>query len=169
MLSCFSRVRLCNSKDSSLPGSSVHGLLQAKILESIAVPFSRGFSQPRDWTQVPRIACRFFTSWVTRETPFSQSESCSVMSNSWYSMDYSPWNSLGKNTGVNSRSLLHGILPTQGSNQASHIAGRFFTSWTTRMPKSPYFEPSLKVEFNLKQKPIQQWLDAHCYVMRALK
>ena len=38
--------------DCSLPGSAVHGILQARILECIAIPFSRGFSQPRDWTWV---------------------------------------------------------------------------------------------------------------------
>ena len=46
----------------------VHGILQARRLEWVAFPFSRGSSQPRDWTQVSRIAGRFFTSWATRET-----------------------------------------------------------------------------------------------------
>ena len=46
---------------------TVHGILQARILEWVAFPFSRGSSQPRDWTQVSRIAGRFFTSWATRE------------------------------------------------------------------------------------------------------
>ena len=41
---------------------TVHGILQAKILEWVAFPFSRGSSQPRDWTQVSRIAGGFFTS-----------------------------------------------------------------------------------------------------------
>ena len=45
----------------------VHGILQARILEWVAVPFSRGSSQPRDWTQVSYIAGRFFTNWATRE------------------------------------------------------------------------------------------------------
>ena len=45
----------------------VHGILQAKILEWEAFPFSRGSSQPRDRTQVSRIAGRFFTSWATGE------------------------------------------------------------------------------------------------------
>ena len=46
---------------------TVHGILQAKILEWVAFPFSRESSQPRDWTQVSRIAGRFFTGWATRE------------------------------------------------------------------------------------------------------
>ena len=45
-----------------------HGILQARILEWVALPFSRGSSQPRDRTQVSCIAGRFFTSWTTRET-----------------------------------------------------------------------------------------------------
>ena len=46
---------------------TVHGILQARILEWVAIPFSRGSSQPRDWTQVTCIAGGFFTSWATRE------------------------------------------------------------------------------------------------------
>ena len=45
----------------------VHGILQARILERIAVPFSRASFQPRGWTQVSHITGGFFTSWVTRE------------------------------------------------------------------------------------------------------
>ena len=45
---------------------TVHGILQARILEWVAFPFSRGSSQPRDWTQVSHIAGGFFTSWATR-------------------------------------------------------------------------------------------------------
>ena len=52
---------LCHPTDCSPPGSSVHGILQAKILEWVAVPFSRGSSQPRDRTQVFHIAGQFFT------------------------------------------------------------------------------------------------------------
>ena len=46
---------------------TVHGLLQARILEWVAFPFSRGSSQPREWTQVSCIAGKFFTSWAARE------------------------------------------------------------------------------------------------------
>ena len=52
--------------DCSPAGLSM-GILQARILEWVAMPSSRGSSQPRDQTQVSRIASRFFTSWVTRE------------------------------------------------------------------------------------------------------
>ena len=53
----------------SLPGFSVHGILQARILEQVAIPFSRGSSQYRDWTWVSSNAGRFFTLWATREAP----------------------------------------------------------------------------------------------------
>ena len=53
---------LCNPIDCSLPGSSVYGILQARILEWVAVPSSTGSSQPRDQTWVSFIAGKFFTS-----------------------------------------------------------------------------------------------------------
>ena len=46
---------------------TVHGILQARILEWVAIPFSGGSSQPRNQTQVSHIADGFFTSWATRE------------------------------------------------------------------------------------------------------
>ena len=59
---------LCDPMDSSPPGSSVHGILQARILEWFSMTASRGSSQPRDWTWVSCIAGRFFTIWATWET-----------------------------------------------------------------------------------------------------
>ena len=58
---------LCNPMDWSSPGSSVHGILQARILEWVAIAFSRRSSWPSDQTQVSHIADRFFTIWATRE------------------------------------------------------------------------------------------------------
>ena len=51
----------------SLPGSSVHGIFQARILEWIAISFSRESSLPRNWPRVSCIAGRFFTDWAMRE------------------------------------------------------------------------------------------------------
>ena len=53
--------------DCNPPGSSVHGILQARILQWVAMPSSRGSFQPRNRTQVSRIAGGFFTIWATRE------------------------------------------------------------------------------------------------------
>ena len=58
---------LCDPIYLSLAGSSVHGILQARILEWVAIPFSRGSSWHRDLTQVSLILCRFFTIWATKE------------------------------------------------------------------------------------------------------
>ena len=57
---------LCNPIDCSLPGSSVHEILQARILEWVAISFSRGSSWPRDQTLISLFVGRFFTSWATR-------------------------------------------------------------------------------------------------------
>ena len=59
---------LCDPRDCSTPGSSAHGILQARILEWVAISFSRGSSQPRDQTQVFCIAGRFFTNWATQKS-----------------------------------------------------------------------------------------------------
>ena len=58
---------LCHPMDCSPPASSVHGIFQARILEWIAISFSRRSSQPRNRTQVSCIAGRFFTYWAIRE------------------------------------------------------------------------------------------------------
>ena len=58
---------LCDPVDCNPSGSLSTGILQARILEWVAIPFSRGSSQPRDQTQVSCIADRFFTLWAIRE------------------------------------------------------------------------------------------------------
>ena len=88
LLSRFSRVRLCDSIDSSPPGSPVSGILQARTLEWVAISFSNAGK----WSR-------------------------SVMSNSLRPQElYSPWNSPGQNTEVGSLSLIQGIFPTQRLN-----------------------------------------------------
>ena len=61
---------LCDPMDYSLPGSSVHGIFQARVLEWVAISCSRGSSWPRDWIYVSCIAGRFFTLWAIREALF---------------------------------------------------------------------------------------------------
>ena len=74
VLSCFSRVRLtlCDPMDCSPQDSSVHGILQARILEWFAISYLRGSSRPRDWAaslMSPALAGRFFTTSATWEAP----------------------------------------------------------------------------------------------------
>ena len=58
---------VCDPTDCSLPGSSIHGIFQARVLEWVAISFSRGSSWPRDRTWVSHTAGRLFTIWATRE------------------------------------------------------------------------------------------------------
>ena len=58
---------LWDAMDCSLPGSCVHGTFQARVLEWVALSFSRGSSWPRDQTLVSCIAGRHFTVWATRK------------------------------------------------------------------------------------------------------
>ena len=81
MLYCLShqgspKIRISESHSVMSDSLKTHGLyspwiLQARILEWVSFPFSRGSSQPRDWTQVSRIAGRRFTIWATREAQYS--------------------------------------------------------------------------------------------------
>ena len=64
---------LCDPMDCSLPGSSVHGIFQAIVLEWVAISFFKGSSRPRDRTQVSHIVDRCFTIWATEDT-------CTLMS-----------------------------------------------------------------------------------------
>ena len=65
-------LNLCDTMDCSLAGSSIHGIFQARILEWVAIFFSRRSSRPRDWTWVSLIVGRCFTLWATREdSPWS--------------------------------------------------------------------------------------------------
>ena len=65
----WSCLNLCDPMDGSPPGSSVHGILQAIILEQVAIPSSKGSSWPRNQTGVSCIAGRFFTSWAIKKAP----------------------------------------------------------------------------------------------------
>ena len=58
---------LCDPMDCSLPGSSIHGIFQTRVLEWVAISFSRESSQPRDRTRVSRTAGRRFIVWATRD------------------------------------------------------------------------------------------------------
>ena len=61
---------LCDPVDCSPPGSSVHGILQARVLEWVTISFSRGSSWPRYRTQVSHIGGRCFNLWATREAQY---------------------------------------------------------------------------------------------------
>ena len=67
VLAAQSCLTFCNPMDCIPPGAFVHGILQARILEWVAVPLSKGSSRPRYGTHVYCTVGRFFTVWATRE------------------------------------------------------------------------------------------------------
>ena len=91
---------------------TVHGILQARVLEWVAFPFSRGSSQPMDWTQIC-IAGRFFTSWAKREA-----------------QEY--WS-----IGVGGLSLLHQIFLTHESNWGLLHCGQILYQLNYAMREAP--------------------------------
>ena len=86
----LSHVRLFDTPDYTLPGSSVHGVFQARILEWVAIYSSRGSSPPRDWARVSCISCigRWIlyhcTNWVVADKPY-----CSLKSQKTVQFIYS--------------------------------------------------------------------------------
>ena len=122
----------CDPMDWSPPGFSLPGILQARILEWVAISFSRGFSQPRDRIQVSCIVGIFFTT-EPQESPNVSSEvkvtpSCPTLCDPVDFPCDSPWNSPDQNIGVGSLSLLQGIFTTQGLNPGLlHCKGLFIS------------------------------------------
>ena len=86
---------LSNPMDCSPPDHSVHGILQARILEWVVIPFSSGSSQPRHQTWVSCIAGGFFTVWVTGEPPGKPLMKCQGL------VKYGDWVSSGCNKNLN--------------------------------------------------------------------
>ena len=74
---------LCDSMDCNLPGSSIHGIFQARVLEWVAISSSRGSSQPRDWTQVSCIGGRHFAVWATRDVQIFEMSAAAVAANTY--------------------------------------------------------------------------------------
>ena len=70
---------LCNTMDCSLPGSSVHGILQVRRLEWVAMPFTRGSFQARDWARISYITGRFFTTLYVAQLLLC----CNVVKHFW--------------------------------------------------------------------------------------
>ena len=97
---------LCDPMDCSLLGCSIHRIFQARVLERVAISFSRGSSWPMDQTQVFHIAGGFFTIWATREAPRTLE---------WVAYTFS-----------------RGFSWLRSQTRVSCSVGRFFISWATR-------------------------------------
>ena len=150
--------------DCSPPDSSVHGILQARILEWIAIPFSRGSSWPRDWTQVFCTAGKFFTIWAAGSCGCLYSVVSDSFATLWTVAHQvlCPWGFPGKDIRVGCHLLLQGIFPTQGLNLCLlHLL--HFLHWqadcfTTVSPGKPHKsrEP--------ERSPVETWACELLYV-----
>ena len=119
---------------------------------------------PGGWTKVHSSNLAWRIPWTEEPSVLqsigsqSESESCSVLFDSLWPVGlHSLWNSPGQNTGVDSLSLLQGIFPTQ----VSCIAGRFFTSWATRVPKSQIWLKRLSTYACTRTKHFRTWFFFH--------
>ena len=102
--------------DCNLLGFSIYGILHARILEWIAISFSRVSSEPRDWTWVSCIAVRFFTNWTMREA-----HRCMGRLNIW-DMKYLVWCGLGWDFIFILLFIKHQVFPLSQKLQGSQFS-----------------------------------------------
>ena len=120
-LSC---IQLCDPKDCSPPGSSVHGFLQVRILEWVSISYPRWSSWSRDWTWISCTGRRVLYHWASREAQWDvlccakPLQSCLTLQPHRLEPTrlLCPWDSPGTNTGVGCYALLQEIFLTQGLN-----------------------------------------------------
>ena len=110
---------LCDPMDCSLPGSSVHGILQARILKWVAIPFSRGSCPSRDWTWVSHNAGRFFTIWATKgsakgKSPNGKSCKAGTHSHEGASFDTESTGALMENQRLHTETVLSCLSECEG-------------------------------------------------------
>ena len=106
----------CDPVDCSLPGFSVHGIFQARVLEWVAISFSRRSSRPRNWIWVSRIVGRRFTVWATRE----------VLKSSLGYLQY----------------LIQPVIPKSYANSCQPVANSSIAFWNF-LELSIYFQSSI--------------------------
>ena len=129
----FSHWLFCRPMECSLPSFSVHGISQTRILEWVAISFSRGISQPSDRNPISWLASGFFTPEPPVKVKAQVTQSYPTLCES---IDYTIY-------GILQAKILEWVAfltsrgcyqPTDGT-QVSHIAGRFFIRWATREPQ----------------------------------
>ena len=109
-------------------GSLVHGILQARILEWVAIPFSRGSSQPRDQTEVPCTEGWFFTIWATREAHIGRKQLTNILlifSGPMEGVIYNPLLPLSTETRPGFT-----ILPNIGIQELTANFSKFMPQWS---------------------------------------
>ena len=121
---------LCDPMDCSLPGSSVHGIFQVRILEWVAISFSRGSTRPRHWTLVSCIVGRH--NWATSLLYFTCVYIYLWSAVSWGFSVLGIF--LGRILEWVAISFSRGSTWPRDQNPVCHNAGRFFTVWATKTP-----------------------------------
>ena len=131
--------------DCSLSGSSTHGIFQARVLEWIAISFSRGSSWPRNRTRVSRIAGRRFTAWATREAllPILKFQVAQLVknppANAGDARDASSIPGLGRSPGVgNGNPFWYSCL--ENSMDRRSLVG--YSAWGRKEPDPTEHEPN---------------------------
>ena len=130
---------LSNPMDCSLPGSSIHGIFQARVLEWGAIAFSRGSSWSRDQTQVSCMAGRFFTTKPPEKPNFNIYLSTMWSSGQWW-VWWILWDFSDKNTEVGCHFLLQGLMCAEIEvHPWSQLSGIESFIWHLFMPCRRYF------------------------------
>ena len=121
LVRAWSCLTLCNSMGCSPPGSSKHGIFQARILEWVVISYSRGSSQPRDWTHIPYVFCIADGSLPTE---YIKVQFSSVQSLSCVQLFVTPWTAAHQASLsiTNSQSLLE--LMSIESEMPSHYSSK---------------------------------------------
>ena len=148
---------VCDPMDCSLPGSSVHGIFQAVVLEWIAISFSRGSSQARDRTQVSHSVDRRLTVWTTREVWYAGSVQFSSVAQSCPTL-FDPMNrSTPSLPGV-----LHHQLPEFTQTHVHRVSD-------TIQPSHPLWSPSPPAPNPSQHQSLFQWVNSVHEVAKVLE
>ena len=166
----FSRVRLCDPMDCSLSGSSIHGIFQARVLEWIAIAFSRGSSWPRNRTWVSHIAGRCFTVWATREMVHHRGLECESRKSrdTWSYRQIWPWSTEW------SRAKANRVLPRERTGHSKHPLPKTqektlhmdITRWST--PKSDLLyslQPRMEKLYIVSKNKTGSWLWLRSWIL----
>ena len=146
VLSCFSCVRLfCDPMYCSPPGSSIHGILLARILKWVAIFSFRGSFPPRDWTQVSYVACIDRQVFLPLAPPGNLKSGCFTLHTQIYCSEFCPLKGFPLFATFHECSwvrLFYGSSPFYASSK--------ITSW-------PFHEPSLGVILSIQQEKPEVW------------
>ena len=149
-----SRLTLWDPMDCSLPGSSVREILQARIMEWVAIPFSKGSSWSKDWTWVSCIAGSFFTIWATREAfQFSSVQFSSVAQSCLTLCERAIRDVIDWLPAVPSESRIWGVTPGEFHSVLCLVAH----SCLTLCDLTDYSPPGSSVR-EILQARIQEWV-----------